>query len=191
METTAPVHPGTEPARGRAIGEPLSTIAERSSLGLRSPPAARRWARRSTIAGAIGMVALMTFYAVVVGAASRSLDHLFDQAAKDWYFLVPLMLGFGTQVGLMSELRRRQRLNAATTTAGVAGASASTAGMVACCAHHIVDLAPFLGASAAATFLTAYKVPFILAGLAVNGLGITLGLRAMRKLHVSGHASST
>jgi hypothetical protein len=129
----------------------------------------------------IGALALGLGYAAIVAGASQSIGHLGDQVRADWYFLVPLMGGFGVQVGLLSELRRRHRLMRAAGAAGVAGAGASTAGMIACCAHHIADLAPLAGASAAATFLSAYKVPFILVGLAGNALGIVLTSRRLRR----------
>jgi len=124
-------------------------------------------------------MALVVLYAGIVGAASRSLDHLADQMRTDWYFILPLVIGFGIQIGLMTELRRRHRLHGAAA-AGVAGAGASTAGMVACCAHHITELAPFLGASAAATFLTANKGWLVGVGLGINAVGIALALRRLR-----------
>ena len=46
--------------------------------------------------------------------------------------------------------------------------------MVACCAHRVADLLPFLGLSAAAGFLAAYKTPFMIIGLAVSLAGIFL-----------------
>ena len=132
-----------------------------------------------TIAGALMLFAL---YSGIVAGASRSLDHFTDQVRSDWYLIAPLMVGFGTQAALMLELRRRHRLNALQAGVGMTGAGASTVGMVACCAHHIVDLAPFLGASAAATFLTAWKIPLVVAGLAINAIGIALGVRNLRRL---------
>ena len=120
--------------------------------------------------------------------ASGSLGHLGGQLRADWYFLVALSSGFGVQVGLMWELRRRHRLMAAAAGAGFAGAGASTLGMIACCAHHVADLVPFLGASAAASFLTAYKVPFIVVGLAVNGVGIAVTARRLRRTPSPGRA---
>jgi hypothetical protein len=62
-----------------------------------------------------------------------------------------------------------------------AGAGTSTAAMVACCAHHVAELLPLLGLSAAASFLAAYKIPFMLIGLAMNGIGIVVVWRAIRK----------
>jgi 4-diphosphocytidyl-2C-methyl-D-erythritol kinase len=62
-----------------------------------------------------------------------------------------------------------------------AGGGTSTAAMVACCLHHLTDLLPLLGLSAAASFLAAYKIPFMLVGLAMNLAGISAILRAIRR----------
>jgi hypothetical protein len=48
--------------------------------------------------------------------------------------------------------------------------------MVACCLHHVTDVLPVLGLSAAATFLTRYQRPFMLASLGVNLIGILVML---------------
>jgi hypothetical protein len=137
--------------------------------------------RRSVRAGALGAAGLIAFYAVVVGFASGSAGHLVDQARQDWYLLGPIIAGFGVQVGLMAELRRRHRLHRASMVAGGTGTAGSAAGMVACCAHHLADLAPFLGASGAATFLYDRRVVFMLAGLAVNGAGVAVAVRRLRR----------
>lgn len=157
----------------------VETVRRHASGRLRGLLGGRR--HSSVRMGAIGALALGLAYAAIVGGASRSIDHLGDQVRADWYFLAPLMAGFGVQVGLMSELRHRHRLMLAAGATGVAGAGASTMGMIACCAHHIADLAPLAGASAAATFLTAYKVPFVLVGLAGNAVGIALTARRLRR----------
>lgn len=136
---------------------------------------------RSIRAGAIASTALALFYIVVVAGASGSWDHLTDQARQDWYYLVPIIAGFGTQVAIISELRHRHRLHHGAAAAGGAGASASTVGMVACCAHHLADLAPFIGATGAAAFLTDYRVPFMIVGIGVNALGITIAARRLAR----------
>ena len=136
---------------------------------------------RSLRAGVLAAAGLALFYVAVVAGASGSWQHLTDQANNDWYYLVPIMFGFGLQVALVAELRRRHRLNRAAATAGGAGAGASTAGMIACCAHHIADLAPFIGATGAATFLIDYRVPFMLVGIGVNAVGVTLAARRLRR----------
>lgn len=137
--------------------------------------------RRSVRAGTLAAVGLALFYVAVVAGASGSWQHLAEQAAKDWYYLVPIIGGFGVQVALVAELRHRHRLNRTAVAAGGAGAGASTAGMVACCAHHIADLAPFIGATGAAAFLIDYRVPFMLVGIGVNAVGVTVAARRLRR----------
>jgi hypothetical protein len=46
--------------------------------------------------------------------------------------------------------------------------------MLACCAHHLVDLLPLVGLSAAAVFLNAYRTPLFLLGIAMNVFGIVV-----------------
>ena len=135
---------------------------------------------RSVRSAALAAAGLALFYLVVVWAASGSFDHLVDQARRDWYFLAAIIGGFGVQVGLVSELRRRHRLQHTAALAGGAGMGASTAGMIACCAHHIADLAPLIGATGAATFLTAYRIPFMVLGIGINAVGVAV---AARRLH--------
>ena len=138
--------------------------------------------RRSVFWGVAASIGLASLYALIVGGASRSLRHLLDQAQTDWYLLTPLMLGFGLQIALVLELRRRHRLQAATATAGGAGAGASTVGMVACCAHHVADLAPFIGATGAATFLIEYRLPFIIGGLGITAVGVAVSARRLARV---------
>lgn len=57
------------------------------------------------------------------------------------------------------------------TAAASTGVSATS--MVACCAHHIADIAPFLGVTALGLFLTKYQSTFLLAGIFSTILGIT------------------
>ena len=59
---------------------------------------------------------------------------------------------------------------------------ASTAGMIACCAHHLADLAPFLGLAGAATILYDYRLMFVGVGLAINVVAIMLAVRRLRSM---------
>lgn len=135
---------------------------------------------RSIRAGALASAGLVLFFVVVVAGASGSWEHLADQVRQDWYYLVAIVTGFGVQVALLSELRRRHRLRPGAATAGGAGAGASGVGMVACCAHHLADLAPFLGATGAAVFLTDYRVAFMILGIIVTAAGVTIAARRLR-----------
>jgi len=136
---------------------------------------------RSARLGALAGAGLALFYVVVVAGSSGSWDHLADQAGQDWYYLVPIVGGFSIQVALIAELRRRHRLQHAVAAASGVGAGASTVGMVACCAHHLADLAPILGATGAAAFLTDYRIVFMTVGIGVNAFGVALAAHRLRR----------
>lgn len=129
--------------------------------------------RRAVVVGVLAGAALTAFYVGVLGSAS-GFGHLGDQARSDWPYLVAIVVGFGVQVGLLAELRRRRAASRAAHSAAAVGGggSASAVGMVACCAHHLADLVPLVGLSGAAAFLTDWRVPLMLAGIAVNAIGI-------------------
>lgn len=131
--------------------------------------------------GLLSSAGLSLVYVVVIRGASGSWGHLVDQAARDWFYLIPAVSGFGTQVTLMVELRRRHRLHHGGAVAGGVGVGASTAGMVACCAHHIADLVPFVGATGAAALLIDYRIPFLVVGLGVNALGVGIAATRLRR----------
>ena len=135
---------------------------------------------RSIRTGSVGVAILVLIYVGVVRGASGSWEHLLDQIRQDWYYLAAILAGLGVQVALISELRRRHRLHHGAAAAGGVGAGASTAGMIACCAHHIADLAPIVGATGAAAFLTDYRVPFMVVGIGVNAIGIAVATRRLR-----------
>jgi hypothetical protein len=134
--------------------------------------------------GAVGAAVLAGFYVTVLAWAS-GWSHLVDQARQDWWLLAPITAGFGTQVALMAELRRRHRAHHLAPAAG-AGTGASTMGMVACCAHHLAELAPLAGATGMAVFLYDWRVPFMLVGLGVNAMAITIAVRRLRTVLAAG-----
>ena len=134
---------------------------------------------RSVRAGLLAGAGLAGFYAGIIGWASGA-SHLADQARADWPYLVAIITGFSVQVALLAELRHRHRARRVEQTAAGAGAGASAAGMVACCAHHLADLAPVVGVSGAAAFLTNWRIEFMLAGIAVNAIGVAVTGRRLR-----------
>jgi hypothetical protein len=101
-------------------------------------------------------------------------------------YVIPIWISFGAQAALYSILRFRLflpvtsygRSGAWTPIKGVMGTSGGTSvtAMVACCLHHVTDVLPILGVSAAATFLTRFQRPFMLLGLGMNILGVLVML---------------
>jgi hypothetical protein len=147
-----------------------------------SAPAAARPTGSTVRWGVLAGAGMAAFYAIVVAGASGSIAHLVDQVRADWYLLIPIIAGFGVQVGLVAELRRRRRLARDTAVAGAAGAGGSTVGMIACCAHHLAEVAPFIAVTGAATFLVIYRVAFMGLGLAATAVGIWMAARRLRHL---------
>lgn len=143
-------------------------------------PTAWRLDARSVRNGVIAAAAMALFYVVVVRGASGSWQHLTEQARADWYYLLAIIIGFGTQVALVTELRRRHRVGSTAAVPGAVGAGASTAGMIACCAHHLAELLPIIGAASATGFLTDYRVPFMVAGITINTIAVIVVARALR-----------
>ncbi len=127
----------------------------------------------SVIAGAAGAAFLPALYLGLISLAQGP-GHAFDQLRADLPYVLAIAVGFGTQVGLFVELRAihaRQRASGALT---AASAGAGSAAMLACCAHHLVDVLPLVGLSAAAVFLADYRTPLIAISLGLNVLGIVV-----------------
>ncbi|HEX5942607.1 MAG TPA: hypothetical protein VFY66_10030 [Anaerolineales bacterium] len=103
------------------------------------------------------------------------------------WFVIPIWITFGIQATLYSILRFRLFVPTTSTanTAAVMGTSGGTSvtAMVACCLHHVTDVLPVLGLSAAATFLTRYQRPFMLVGLGMNLVGVLVMLIILYREH--------
>ena len=96
-----------------------------------------------------------------------------DQFSEFWYYIVPLAPGFGLQVALFTRLRHvvHQSAGDARTMMAASGTT-STAAMISCCAHYLVNIAPVLGATGLVTFAAQYQVEFFWVGIAFNLAGI-------------------
>ncbi|NIR93247.1 MAG: hypothetical protein GWO08_06095, partial [Gammaproteobacteria bacterium] len=133
-------------------------------------------ARKTSISWGIGGgLLLLSIYFIIVSLAN-SFAHAINEFGQLWYWIGALTIGFGIQMGLFTHIRHtikiKKQVRGATSSVA-AGAGVSTVSMVACCAHHLSDILPVLGSSAAAVFLTEYQLLFILAGVISNILGIT------------------
>ena len=137
-------------------------------------------APRSIAIGLVGAGALLGLYLSIISLA-QGVEHALEQFATDAVFAGLIAAGFGTQIALFAELRtvdRRHRASAAITAAGT---GTSTAAMLACCVHHLVDALPLVGLSAAAVFLNAYKTPLFLVGIGMNVIGIVVIARQLQR----------
>jgi hypothetical protein len=139
------------------------------------------WPLGAGLAGS-GLLALLYFGLV---SWAESSQHALDLFWEDRWIVVPIILGFGVQAALYIVLKKR--LFVPVTHTGPSGAltgaggGMSTVAMVACCAHHVTDVLPILGLTAAATFLAEYRIAFMLVGLGTTILGIIYMLVILMK----------
>lgn len=130
------------------------------------------WPLGAGLAGA-GLLTLL-YFGIVSWAESP--QHAVELFWEDRWIVIPIILGFGVQAALYVILKKRLFVPVAHTGASGAltgaGGGMSTVAMVACCAHHVTDVLPILGLTAAATFLADYRIAFMLVGLGTTLLGI-------------------
>ena len=134
-------------------------------------------------AGLLGAVFLTAIYLGIVSLA-ESPTHALELFWQDKAFVIPIILGFGTQVGLYTLLKKGLYMPVPVPAGGAttaAGGGMSTMAMVACCAHHVADVLPLVGITAAATFLANWKIPFMVVGLLTNLVGIAVMIRTIVK----------
>jgi hypothetical protein len=123
----------------------------------------------------LGSTFIASFYIGILTWA-QGWEYATSQFVRDRWYVIPIILGFGVQAALYTVLRFHLFIPVtstahAGTVIGASGGTSATA-MVACCIHHVTDVLPILGLSAAASFLTRYQRPFMLVGLAMNLIGI-------------------
>ena len=142
------------------------------------------------LAGLAGSILLAGLYFGLVSVA-ESPQHALEFFWQDRWITIPIILGFGVQAALYTILKMGTFLPATQsghehhhhqTVSGAsmgAGGATSTLAMAACCAHHVTDVLPILGLTAAATFLAEYRTAFMLLGLGSTFFGILYMLRVL------------
>jgi hypothetical protein len=97
----------------------------------------------------------------------NSPSHALAQFRGDWWWVLAFAAGMAGQLWLSVKIH-------ASTAATGASAGTSTGTMIACCAHHITDLAPLAGAAFLAGLFDKYQPLFIGIGLLSNAVGLSL-----------------
>lgn len=167
----------------RRAGYGLKELAESTGTEKISSQGKAHPLRRPVLAGVVASVLLASLYIAIVGIA-QDFNHAFGLIGDDWYFVVPIVAGFGIQVGLFVYAKARLRQKAgmgATKAITGAGTGTSTISMVACCTHHLGDVLPIVGFSGASLFLNEYRGPLMALGILTNAIGIVVVLRTIRK----------
>ncbi len=126
--------------------------------------------KRPIVAGLIAADTLLALFVILVTSISGWATTK-SQFSQYWYYLVPLAVGFGIQVGLYVYLREVVKRMMSKKVMAVTG-STSTATMISCCAHYLVNILPIISAAGVAAFIGQYQARLFWVGIAFNLSGI-------------------
>jgi hypothetical protein len=132
------------------------------------------------IHGITASVLLTVVYFIIVTIA-ESFDHAATQLISLAYLFIPLIVSFGVQIALFSYARQQSKLvhQGSANVTGSGGMSGVS--MILCCAHHLTDVAAFVGLAAVSVFLTTFQPVFLLIGVISNITGILTVLIFLQK----------
>lgn len=136
---------------------------------------------RSFAAGLIASVALLGLFFLIVSLISGWTFARY-QFASFWFFLVPLAIGFGVQIGLYIYVRGALQRRAVSGGVVAVTGTTSTAAMLSCCAHYLVNVLPLIATTGFVTIVSQYQIQFFWVGIVANLLGIVYILRKVMAL---------
>ncbi len=117
-----------------------------------------------------GTAALLGIYFAALTLTS-GWGYTVSQFAEFWYYVLPLAVGFGLQVGLYVYLRQITSSDRCGTVVATSGTT-STVAMISCCAHYLVNILPVVGAAGIVSIIAEYQVEFFWVGLLFNAAGL-------------------
>jgi len=136
---------------------------------------------KSLLYGIFAGLALFLFYISVI-TFFQGFQFAILNFKSLWFWIIPLVLGFGTQIGLYTSIRHSAEITGTVVlSGGVSGGS-----MIACCSHFLLNIIPIVGFSGLALFLAKYQTIFFAIGIISNVFGITFMLshkNKMEKMH--------
>lgn len=138
----------------------------------------------SIIKGTAAALTLLGVYFAVLSLVS-GWNFAASQFTEFWYFIATLALGFGVQIGLYAYLKRSLHHGNASGKIIAATGTTSTAAMISCCTHYLVNILPVLGATGIATIAAQYQVKLFWVGIAFNLLGIAFIARRIIKVKIT------
>ncbi|OGI64901.1 hypothetical protein A3H53_03825 [Candidatus Nomurabacteria bacterium RIFCSPLOWO2_02_FULL_40_10] len=126
---------------------------------------------KSILYGILASSVLLVVYFAILTLVSGWTFAL-EQFASYWYFIISLTVGFGIQITLYQYIKSLVHSGQGMgKIVGVSGTT-STAAMISCCAHYLVNLVPILGVTGLVTFVGQYQVELFWVGIVFNLFGI-------------------
>lgn len=130
--------------------------------------------------GIIAAAILLAVYFAILTLVS-GFSFATSQFSQFWYYIVSLAFGFGIQIGLYAYLKAAVHAKDPSGKLLAVTGTTSTAAMVSCCAHYLVNVLPILGVSALASFVGAYQIQLFWIGIAFNLGGIAYMISRIMK----------
>ena len=126
---------------------------------------------KSIVYGLLASLLLIVFYFFIVTLVS-GWSFAQGQFGHYWYYLTSLAVGFGLQIGLYVYLKNAIHNQQGSGKVLAVSGTTSTAAMISCCAHYLVNIAPVLGIAGALSIIAQYQIQLFWVGLAFNLGGI-------------------
>jgi len=126
---------------------------------------------KSVLYGTLASTILLAVYFAILTFVS-GWNFAQNQFTSYWYFIISLVVGFGIQIALYQYIKSLVHSGQGMgKVVGVSGTT-STAAMISCCAHYLVNLIPILGVTGLVSFVAQYQVKLFWVGIASNIFGI-------------------
>ncbi len=105
--------------------------------------------------GIMGTLGIAVLFYLIQALGMQSWSNPISFSLDKWYFVAPLVIGFGMQMSLFRAIHLKAKHGGGGVV--VASGGVSTTSMIACCMHNLVTLFPILGLSGLAVFFAAYQ----------------------------------
>ena len=143
---------------------------------------------KPVIYGILGSLAMAMLYFGIMSWLSSPAFAL-QQYLGLWPWMTFLIIGFGFQIGLFMYVKdcgmdMHKKMHGKEKGAMAASTGTSTAGMLACCAHHAADVLPVLGLSGTALFVSQFQLSFLVMGIFSNLFGIVFMSSKIKQNHI-------
>ena len=135
---------------------------------------------KTFVYGLLAGVGILLFYISVL-TIFQSYGFALYEFKRLWFWLVPLAIGFGTQIGLYTSIKHDATIKAGAAASGtISGGS-----VIACCSHYLLNIIPLIGLTGLTTFtsfLMTYQKAFFSIGILSSIAGVMLMLNHKRKM---------
>ena len=131
--------------------------------------------------GVLGSVHIAVVFYLLQVLGMQSWTAPLEFFSAKWYFVLPLILGFGVQVGLFMFIRKNA--NKHKVGGVVLSGSTSSGAMLACCMHNFVAFLPFVGLSGVAGFFTKYQDRVFSLSIVLMVLSLLYMIHQIRNMH--------